>query len=233
MKLLNPKSFILLMSGFGAYFLYLLTDMVLTFVNLDALIAVQLDAYAQFGLEINAQSIRGLLVFSVIFAFVIVAALVSIFIVKALSHRKTPKTGAYLTVLLVFAILYAVSGFFSLIGGNYLILIAYAGYGLLIAAVALQKSGKTPFVQPPAPPAYQQPFAPPNGNPYQQNPYQNPYRQEPNPYQQQQSPYRNPYRRDPNPYQPDPPQPPNPFGSEYGENGQDARDGQDGRKDDE
>ncbi|GHV00893.1 hypothetical protein FACS1894211_09410 [Clostridia bacterium] len=245
MKLLNKTSWYMLLGGFIAYWVYGFVGMLITLGNAAAQAQSMLDAYDRLGVNtgLTAESIRSVVVTFAVIGFLITVGLSLIFFFKALSHRKTPQRGTYLTVLLVFLIIFAVFGLFSLIVGTYLVLIDYVIYGVMIAAIYLQRSNKTPVVQPPLPVYYGQPMTPPNADPYQQNPYQpnqqnsyqqnpyrqNPYGQQPNPYQQnQQSPYgQNPYQApvNPNPYQsqqnPYGQQPQDPFGGEYGQNGQD------------
>lgn len=198
MKLLNKKSFILLVAGFAAYWLYQIITFIVSLADIDAQIARQAELYETLGLDTDG--LRGIVIGTSIFSLLIVIGLTSIFFFKALAHRKTPKKGTYLTVLLVFIIIFAALGLIDLISGIFTVFIVWAFYALFIAAIVIQKSNKTPFVQPDQP-YYGQPY-PPNApygpNPYgQQNPYQqpNPYGQQPQgPYgQQPQNPYRNEY----------------------------------------
>ena len=221
MKLINKKAFYLIFAAIITHW---------SVQILNVIIAVA-----------DSPSAKGTLI--IIFGLValIEIGLSSIFFFKLLAHRKQPKEGTYLTVLLVFACIIGGINLIRFLNGNVgswynviLFLILFAVIGLIIAGYVVQR--KTPVTQMPQ-------YAAPNQYPYGQPPYgqptygnpnqpQNPYGQPNNPYYQQPNPYVPPYSQptpntppapheqqnnnpQANPYNTQPNQPQSPYANPY------------------
>ena len=202
MKLINKKAFNLIFAAIMTYWGYLLLNLIISIATADAMATSMNETLG--GSLYTAGTVIGSAVFSTLLG----GGLSSIFFFKLLGHRKQPKIGTYITVLLVFACIIGGIAFFDLILGNFWALISLVIMGLVIAGYVLQKKEPiAPMPQYAAPNQY--PYGQPNpyGDPNQQNPYAqpNPYAN-PNPYGQP-----SPYNQPQNPY--GQPQQPNPYGT--------------------
>ena len=204
MKLINKKAFYLLLASIIAYWTYQLLNVIITFATIDKVTAIPSGVESLYS---SLEEYKSFTKTGAIIGAVIIIGLSSIFFFKLMGHRKQPKIGTYITVLLVFACIIGIFGIFGLTSGNLLSLFSLVIMGLVIAGYVLQKKEPVaPMPQYAAPNQY--PYGQPNpyGDPnQQQNPYAqpNPYAN-PNPYGQP-----NPYNQPQNPYG----QPPNPYGT--------------------
>jgi len=218
MKLLNKKSFILFMVGFGLYWLAILLNFI---SGLAAVGSIEPTATAYNGVDISlaVSVLKGIVIAVVIIDFIAGLGLSLMYFFFVMRHRKKPKK-TYVTVLLVFI---CITAFFLvinlLVNSASALLARTSGAGLTasiielaacacgIVACAIQMSGKTPLAAP-STPVYTQPYVPSNvppqfnpytqsGSAYQQNPYgqPNPYGQ--NPYAVNSQQGANPYAANP------------------------------------
>lgn len=206
MKLINKKSFYLVLAAILGYWAFEIITMILSLSNIDKAVEDMLNnpVYGGVYAELGEDAIKSTITTSAIMGTLIVVGLSSIFLFKLLGHRKTPKKGTYLTVLLVFACIIGGFSIINLIGGDFSSLVTIAILGLIVAAYAIQKNDNlTPYA------ASSQPYG---ANPYGGQPYQPPYGQSPYgqpPQNGQQGPFTGPYQPPQNPYgDPYRPQPP-------------------------
>ena len=149
------------MVGFAIYWAGVIVNYVFALLFAAKQISVLYDLSVKYGgMEIIADFVWVVVICVSILALLFFIGLSLIFFLKALSHRKKPKKGAYLIVLLVFTIIFAVIGI-AVLAESYYAFINFASYVLIITAITLQISDKTSYASSPEPSAYyEQPMTP-------------------------------------------------------------------------
>lgn|GEM_PF-4869309 len=182
MKLINKKAFYLILAAIIGYWAFQLVSLIINISDAEGFAQNIMDTLGSLSAEIDMGIYKNTYIVFLVIGFLVSVGLSSIFLIKLLSHKKTPKKGTYLTVLLVFACIIAGFNLISLLMGSLLSLPTFVITGLAIAGYAIQKNDRLTPYAPPTQPFYgygqQQP--PPYGQqPYgQQQPNQPP--QQPN-----------------------------------------------------